>query len=528
MKNWIVKSIYSLQPEGDIKYHLNGLLIAENHLLAIDYVSNFIHTMYDGHYGFCPSFFISIAKEKSVDYAIEFYENLDSDNSMSRYLSQFSFKKMKNYCKTAKQTAIAINFESKLRLSQSQPDNYRCDYYSLCAFLANECIQNEIAENTLKLNFMVKFNRWSIRKPFSPLIKSDLIDSKKINLVSSTECWKIFFGRVPKNGFLQQIPQHLIRLLYLSDSFKFFQKLLPQINIELEHDILDAVMSAIVFRNKLELYKNSALYSLLEKFPSNLNWDKFYSYIHSNIANKTVCENICLYIANFGNDFANKTIAEIENYCSSLSYNVVKYPHIANVCAKRSVDDDKFQQIQRYVDEFMKFRTYESVPNVEFSCNGISVRKLDNDRDLDYILFAGAVENTSCCQKIGGAGESTVLASYFLPNAGVYGFFYRSQMIAQSFVWREKDALTFDNIEVNHLIQSNSDICENIKNSYKMLFDKLIGILGIREIYIGCSYSDIQLDEYKKNKPNYLLRNVIGNTYLDIYSDAIHQVWQYE
>ncbi len=124
---------------------------------------------------------------------------------------------------------------------------------------------------------------------------------------------------------------------------------------------------------------------------------------------------------NVGNELAADVISKLEKYTEE--------------------DFDVLQQIYNY----SKQRTFSSIPRVEKTIGKYSYEMLRLDDPLAMVI--GTL--TDCCQELGNCAEVCMEHSMVDKNGRI--FVVRDEtgaIVAQSWVWRNKNVLCFDNIEV--------------------------------------------------------------------------------
>jgi hypothetical protein len=161
------------------------------------------------------------------------------------------------------------------------------------------------------------------------------------------------------------------------------------------------------------------------------------------------------------------------------------FEHLVDLCARHELTNNQFSQFVSKV-ETLNNKTSEMLPFVRIDGSAVegvghqyTLEKLDaND---PAVLLIGL--DTSCCQHIDGAGRSCAIHSYEKADSAVYVVRKQGQIIAQSWVWRNKDnGVVFDSIEVNISERNN---LEPIAYMFKELANQLIGKLMIDSVYVG-------------------------------------------
>lgn len=114
---------------------------------------------------------------------------------------------------------------------------------------------------------------------------------------------------------------------------------------------------------------------------------------------------------------------------------------ISNIAGYSQADFTALQQIYNYG----KVRVFSSIPRVKQTVGRYTYEMLRLDDPL--ALAIGTL--TDCCQKLHGAGESCMVHSMVDKNGRVFVIKNEQGNIeSQSWVWRNKNVLCFDNIEI--------------------------------------------------------------------------------
>ncbi len=119
--------------------------------------------------------------------------------------------------------------------------------------------------------------------------------------------------------------------------------------------------------------------------------------------------------------------------------------------------DQKAFDVAQEVFEITKKRESTTIPYVEENSPKFRSRMLRPDEPAQL----GVGYNTTCCQQLGGWGESSMLHSALSRNGRVFVIEEwneekeKYEIIGQSWVWREKDRICFDNIEIQNQIKNS-------------------------------------------------------------------------
>ena len=185
--------------------------------------------------------------------------------------------------------------------------------------------------------------------------------------------------------------------------------------------------------------------------------------------------------------------------------------------------DQKAFDVAQEVFEITKKRESTTIPYVEENSPKFRSRMLRPDEPAQL----GVGYNTTCCQQPGGWGESSMLHSALSRNGRVFVIEEwneerkKYEIIGQSWVWREKDRICFDNIEIqNQVIDSMSkeekqeildiykEVSKKLLEKDKKIMTKLLRdgritqeqfeILVLKDVTTGIGCSDLE-DEIKEN-----------------------------
>jgi RNA-directed DNA polymerase len=160
----------------------------------------------------------------------------------------------------------------------------------------------------------------------------------------------------------------------------------------------------------------------------------------------------------------------------------------AQIAAKCGVAADVYMKYEtKWLSAIQKAET-ETIPRgVVYEEGGYRGEMLL--RENPEALWAGKLVN--CCQYPGGGAGSSAWHAVTSNKGAIFAVYYNGGMIAQSWVWRKKDVLVFDNVEA---ISSGYAILPDI---YAAAADWLIDKLGIREIRVG-NHNDIPVSQWPK------------------------------
>ena len=302
----------------------------------------------------------------------------------------------------------------------------------------------------------------------------------------SKHAWMTHFGRYPKNEAVRILDHEKIKLLKTTNTFKYFMKYINSLNIS-EYDthvVLAIANLCISFGSRV--YDIIPLHSMSKTDIHNKGVDlaptKTYSdkeiqwYISSliyisthpvNIKYKNLC-NVLNNYKSYGLSL-NMSLNKLISALKINEYSDVKNISFASECVKHDVDKSSYKD---YEEEYLKFKTHESLPQIIVTYGNYKFFKLDYDDPRG--LFLG--EYTDCCQHINGAGKSCAWHGHQSPQGAFYVVTKKDKIVAQAWAWRKNDDVVFDSIEY-------------LKNSHLDLFEKaaslMIGKLMIKAVKVG-------------------------------------------
>ncbi|MDD6263952.1 MAG: hypothetical protein PUA97_02405, partial [bacterium] len=142
---------------------------------------------------------------------------------------------------------------------------------------------------------------------------------------------------------------------------------------------------------------------------------------------------------------------------------------------------EEFFEHYQYIYNYGKLRSYSSIPRVTGSKDGFTYEMLR----LDDPLTLTVGYHTGCCQDLGEAGAWCMVHSATNDNGRVLVVRDdENNLVAQSWVWRDKDLICFDDIEfpkTSHFASlavkkagSVSDFTDKILDVYKEVASELI------------------------------------------------------
>lgn len=216
------------------------------------------------------------------------------------------------------------------------------------------------------------------------------------------------------------------------------------------------------FALKYDPQFNEFLLNNLDKILKNSDWYVFVSRIQRRF------EEIKVLSANIAMSFE-AVIAYISNN---------KYENVdvgnersAQIVALAKYSQEDFKKLQQLYN-YGKQRVFSSIPRIEKTTAKYTYEMLRLDEPL--ALAIGTF--TDCCQELGDNAEACMAHSVVDKNGRVFVIRDKEGKIcAQSWVWRNKDVLCFDNIEIpdkafkraEDLGLSRKDFADEIYNIYK-------------------------------------------------------------
>jgi len=218
---------------------------------------------------------------------------------------------------------------------------------------------------------------------------------------------------------------------------------------------------------------------------------------------------------------------------------------------KFAFDQEYFEEAQR-IWELGRKREASSIPRIEGKEDEYSYEVLRLDDAAG--IFIGNI--TDCCQKVGGAGESSMLHSMTEKNGRV--FVVRDadkKIISQSWLWRNGDVVCFDNVEIPYsgdneknqnaiyeiMKRASKELCEKDKEVIEELVaegkitKEVAEQIQLKKVTVGTSNND--LDRLYESETDKQLKypvelgqyyRGIGGNKDKLYIDSSNQVVLYE
>jgi len=157
---------------------------------------------------------------------------------------------------------------------------------------------------------------------------------------------------------------------------------------------------------------------------------------------------------------------------------------VAEISAIAGYTQEEFNTLQQ-IYNYGKIRTFSSIPRIEKSTEKYTYEMLRLDDPLAMAI--GTL--TDCCQELGNCAEVCMEHSMVDKNGRVFVIKdNQGNIVAQSWVWRNKDVLCFDNIEIPDKAFSRA-IKDSPELGRKGFTDEVF------EIYKQAAFDLIQADE---------------------------------
>ena len=147
---------------------------------------------------------------------------------------------------------------------------------------------------------------------------------------------------------------------------------------------------------------------------------------------------------------------------------------VAEISAIAGYTQEDFITLQK-IYNYGKQRVFSSIPRIENNTDKYSYEMLRLDDPLAMAI--GTL--TDCCQELGNAAESCMEHSMVDNNGRVFVIRdSEGNIVSQSWVWRNKNVLCFDNIEIPNKaftrVENRRDFTEKVYEIYKKAADELI------------------------------------------------------
>ena len=132
--------------------------------------------------------------------------------------------------------------------------------------------------------------------------------------------------------------------------------------------------------------------------------------------------------------------------------------------------------------------TMEKISELSYELGKYSIRVLEKSDPTGMLL--GSL--TNCCQRVGGVGQSSMIAGYELPESGFVVIEKENNIIAQAWVYTYTNAsgkkvFVFDNIESLDVKAYHTQLHELVQGFCTKLADV------VDEVHLGLGYNDLPL-----------------------------------
>lgn len=207
------------------------------------------------------------------------------------------------------------------------------------------------------------------------------------------------------------------------------------------------------------------------------------------------------------------------NKFTSVNVGNERVAEISAIAGYSQTDFNKLQEIYNYG----KQRTFSSIPRIEQNAEKTSGRYSYETLRLDDPLAMAIGTLTDCCQELNNCAEVCMEHSMVDKNGRVFVIKdEQGNIVAQSWVWRNKDVLCFDNIEIpdkafaravkehpelgrkgftdevfeiykqaaHDLIESDEKVYKELLESGKITQEQYDG-LRLGKVTVGLGYNDI-------------------------------------
>ena len=262
-------------------------------------------------------------------------------------------------------------------------------------------------------------------------------------------------------------------------------------------------------------------HSLFGRF--KLQYDpKFREFLFNNLStilsNDKYSKNIASIQRNFKNICAinsnrKLTLDMALNYVSTIKYSELDTvnDNVARISSIAGYEQEEFSVLQN-IYNYGKQRVYSSIPRIESKTDEFYYEMLRLDDPL--ALAIGTL--TDCCQELGDQAEWCMQHSMTSTDGRVFVVKdFEGNIIAQSWVWRNKNTICFDNIEIPDKVferyegeyiakkvydiykQAALEIIEKDKEKYKELLDNKVitedeySKFILNKVTVGLGYNDI-------------------------------------
>lgn len=190
---------------------------------------------------------------------------------------------------------------------------------------------------------------------------------------------------------------------------------------------------------------------------------------------------------------------------ASLQYPGHRNTEFANVAASARVPSSEYGNLERRWMKELENLSLQTVPapgGVLGVAHG-DMRLFQMVKDDPRAVFAGFY--TSCCQHPFGEGKECAWHAHHSPNGAIWAIERNGRIIAQSWVWREKDVLVLDNVECGP-VQENKEMLVAISEIIEKAADEALNRLGVQHVLVGLGYTKPQFPGHPEKLWNYWVK----------------------
>ena len=154
-------------------------------------------------------------------------------------------------------------------------------------------------------------------------------------------------------------------------------------------------------------------------------------------------------------------------------------------------------EYEEYIPGFRLSNYSCSIDQTSIAYNGMTARVLGLSNTEDIALAARLGELTSCCQRLGRAGETAMMHGFMNPDAGFWVIEDKDRSVkAQAEIWEsDKGTLVFDNIE---FANTDSDSTEERIEQLRNVIAAWAMDARYKDIIMGCGYNELGANSMEK------------------------------
>ncbi len=166
-------------------------------------------------------------------------------------------------------------------------------------------------------------------------------------------------------------------------------------------------------------------------------------------------------------------------FVKSNAYEGIEYGNsdLADEVKAEGYDQASFEILQQLFN-YGKLRTFSSIPRIEFSKDGYQCEIVRLDSPLPLVIGP----RSDCCQRLHGAADTSMEHSMVSKHGRLFVITDSEGTVAQSWVWRNKNVICFDNIEIPDKAfnrarakgLSNSQLADIVYELYRDAAEELI------------------------------------------------------